>query len=246
MRDTAAVDLQIGLGKRGGTERLGAGGNDFVATLHDIIVVAVAQGIPACVRIGIVAVAAAIEAADEDTMRIVLLAFTFCSHRACTHTGAPGVVDGVLGGMRLLRLAALEDVGEFCRKFVHSGVAGAERLADGAGNVIATVDGVDEYHARTMFAVDVDECPAADVGHAGTAEDVLYTAGADGDLGVAARVAFVATTINVTANGNLGRKVQRTEKQSPKEEQPPKRIGSIGHVWFVRYIRHIMVSLLTL
>ena len=118
MRDTAAVDLQIGLGKRGGTEGLGAGGNDFVATLHDIIV-AVAQGIPACVRIGIVAVAAAIEAADEDTMRIVHLAFTFCSHRACTHTGAPGVVDGILFGIRLLRLAALEDVGQFCRELVH-------------------------------------------------------------------------------------------------------------------------------
>ena len=228
LRQTAAVDFEIGLGEHGQGEGFAAMRYDgacglvahFVFRGDDVVVPRVFTGHVAGRIVVVLAVAAAIDTTDEDTTAIGGRIQILCTSGACADAGAPGIVDGILGGMRLLCLAALEDVGQFCRKLVHSGVAGAERLTDGAGDVVAAIDRCDDYHARTMFAVEVDECPTADVGHTGTTEDILDLAGADGHVGVASCVAFVAAAIDVAAYAYLGMKEWRCkhEKQERKEE----------------------------
>ena len=218
----------------------------FIICSDDVVVPSILAGHIARSVVVVLAVAATIDATNEDTIGISRRIQIFRSSRACSNASAPSVVDGVLFWMCFLCLTTLKDICQFRWKFVHACVGSTKCLSDRTGDVIAAIDGTDKNHTRTMFTIDIDECPTVNICHTCTAEDILNLAGADGYISVTTCFAFVATTINVTANGNLGRKVRCTEKQSPQEEQPPKRIGSIGHVWFVRYIRHIMVSLLTL
>ena len=94
-------------------------------------------------------------------------------------------------------------------------------LTDGAGDVIAAIDLVDEHIAAGILAVDVYEGVAAHIGHTGTAEQltlrVLYGRrlvcatlhGTDVTrIDVPARAAFdialVTTAIDVAANLDLG------------------------------------------
>ena len=54
-----------------------------------------------------------------------------------------------------------------------------------------------------MFTVDIDKGSSSDIGHAGTAEDVLNLTRTDRYLGVASCVTFITATIDVTANSYL-------------------------------------------
>ena len=79
-----------------------------------------------------------------------------------------------------------------------------------------------------MLTVDMQEGTSSDVCLTGTAIDVSQVAGIDVDSRLAARIAFITATVDVTANDNLGlRSNGKEEKAYPQplpkggEEDPP-------------------------
>ena len=55
-----------------------------------------------------------------------------------------------------------------------------------------------------MFCVNMNKGITIDVSHTGTAIDIVQVSFIDRDSGITFRITSITTTIDVTANGNLG------------------------------------------
>ena len=181
----AATHLDVGLGDVGLGQIVVGVGRYAVAEFWGGVVV--------------VTVAATKELANEDF--VVFAGVLLCRE----HKGAVFVfVLFVLSFS--ISFVACNAIGYSLRKFVRNGRRCLiDRGTDGSCDVVAAENVVDENVVAHLFAIDMDEGSAADVGLAGTAEDVAVKIdGADGDGGVATGVAFTATAIDVAVDFWLG------------------------------------------
>ena len=134
-------------------------------------------------RFSIVTIVIFTIATSEELTDVASLVAAFRS-TAHTDKGIPGVSDLILTCFH-----------QFCWN--------GGRFTDGSGNIVTSIDTVDEYKCivRSMLAIDVDKGRTSHIGHTGTAEHVAVDiAHAYCDCGTSAGISGITTTIHITTN----------------------------------------------
>ena len=79
-------------------------------------------------------------------------------------------------------------------------------------NIISAIYRVNEDIIGSMLTIDIHEGTASDVGHSGTAIDLVQFTCIYGDLGIAISITGIAAAIDVTTNSNLRPDSRRRQK----------------------------------
>ena len=141
-------------------------------------------------RIGIVTIATSKQASDKQ---MLILCF-------------PGSDKGV---KRVVNIG-------FISCIHYGGERNGSRRADSTGDIIATIDHRDQQVTR---CINIYECPAPDIGHTSAAIQVFQIPLMDRNSSIAAHIASITTTIDITSNLNLGISLQSCKQKELQEQQ---------------------------
>ena len=76
-------------------------------------------------------------------------------------------------------------------------------MANITRDIIAAIDVIDEHIVGSSLSVDIDERTTTDIGHTGTAEDLVDITGTERHGGITSHITLVAAAIDAARNHDL-------------------------------------------